>query len=120
MSNTDATLENLAKDLDNFLDDLIGSDPQPNPQSPEPKTIATETLMKSATVDSVFKTSAIKSAPIVKKAKRRSQRRDRHSVSASSDISGSVSLSHVHGQASVAFTDIVFDPLESPVEGNLN
>lgn len=118
MSNTDASLENLAKDLDNFLDDLIGTDPQPNPMPPSPKTLATETMMKSATVDSVFKGSAIKSAPAIKKAKRRSQRVDRHSASASSDFSSSVSLTSVHGHASVAFTDIMFDPLESPVEGN--
>lgn len=120
MSNTNASLENLAKDLDNFLDDLIGTDPQPNPLPPSPKTIAgTETIMKSATVDSVFK-GTIKSAPAIKKAKRRSQRADRHTPSASSDFSSSVSLASVHGHVNVAFTDIMFDPLESPVDGNNN
>jgi Ran GTPase-activating protein (RanGAP) involved in mRNA processing and transport len=119
MSNTDASLENLAKDLDNFLDDLIGTDPQPNPMPPSPKTIGTETMMKSATVDSVFKGN-IKSAPAIKKVKRRSQRVDRgHSTSASSDFSSSVTLASVHGHATVAFTDIMFDPLESPVEERL-
>lgn len=119
MSNNTDALENIAKDLDNFLDEIIGTDPQPNPQPPSPKTIATETMMKSATTDSIFKGAVIKSAPAIKKAKRRSQRVERHSASVSSDFSNSVSLTSVHGH-SVAFTDIVFDPIESLVEGKQN